>query len=109
MSRKFGKPSFLKTKKGSDMTQLRVTLNGTLRNPFLRLGLIQNPFPQIAKAELVDAIAALNSLAAKPIEGVEDIRSRLAGKLSEEFIDLCCLRYRKGQMVSFLVGWKDAE
>ena len=88
---------------------LRVNLNGTAVNPFERYGLKQNPFPQIAKAELDGAMRQLNRLGAEPIPPgnyKEHIREVLAG-WSEEFIEGCIARYMPGQMVKFDVRLPD--
>lgn len=82
--------------------ELKVTLNCTDTNPWLKMGLKQNPFPQIAKAELVAAMRQLNSLSGEPLTGPIDIRSRLTG-WSEEFVELCINQYRPGEIVKFIV------
>jgi hypothetical protein len=80
--------------------KIKITINGTDTNPHLRYGLIQNPFPQIAKAEYNWLDTAINSLAGDPVKDVADIRRRLRG-CSEEFINLVCNKYVPGEKVTF--------
>jgi hypothetical protein len=80
--------------------RLIVALNGTSENPWHRIGLTQNPFPQIAKYEVAEACVRLQSLGGDPIPNVKYIRDKLKG-FSEEFIDLCCKNYRPGEFVKF--------
>jgi len=40
--------------------RLEVRINGTDKNPFEQMGLKQNPFPQIARADLLPAMMELN-------------------------------------------------
>lgn len=76
---------------------LRVELNGTNENRYLRLyGLTQNPFPQIAKAELMGAMKQLNSLAGEPIKTKEEIADRLPN-WSKEFVELCQSNFKVGE------------
>ena len=82
------------------MHKLRVKLNGTDVNPFERLGVRQNPFPQVAKYELNALCRLLNELAAVPIKDVDDLRRRMKGA-TPEFVDGCCARFRKGEVVEF--------
>lgn len=83
---------------------LKVTLNGTERNPYERFGLQQNPFPQIAKTELYAQDMAINSLGGQPLDSIDDIRTRLNPRLfSDEFVNLCCEKFVKGEMVTFTV------
>lgn len=85
---------------------IEVVLNGTDTNPFHRLGLSQNPFPQVAKTEYASHLLHLAKLGAEPIVDTNQIRAHLAG-WSQEFVDLCCANFRKGEMVRFRVTWKD--
>ena len=55
-----------------DRIELNVTINGTDMNPWHRLGLRQNPFPQIGKAEYA-ASAGLASLDGDPGRTADDI------------------------------------
>lgn len=80
--------------------EIEVVLNGTNENPFHRFGLKQNPFPHIAVAEYSPHILHLQALGGDPIPDVEYIRNHLKG-WSQEFVDLCCNRFVKGQMVKF--------
>lgn len=82
--------------------QLKVRLNGTSENGWHQFGLTQNPFPQIAKYELMHAMDQLNSLDGDPLKGPDDIRNRLKG-WSQEFIDLCIERFKAGEQVNFIV------
>lgn len=86
------------------ITTLTVVINGTDVNPWLEFGLTQNPFPQIAKAELMPAMAQLNKLGAEPIKSTAQIREILKN-WSEEFISLCCEKYRSGKTVDFTVSF----
>lgn len=89
--------------------QLRVTLNGTDDNPYMRLwGMTHNPFPQVAKNELYGAMMALNRLAT-PIRDVEHLRETLKPFWSDEFIELCCSRFEKGKVVRFEVEYEMEE
>jgi hypothetical protein len=86
---------------------LRVSINGTDENPFMKLwGLKQNPFPQIAKHELMPAMMQLNSLGAEPIKSKEEIAMRLQ-HWSREFIELCQERYQPGKIVRFRVQFDE--
>ncbi len=87
------------------MQKLTVALNGTDVNPFAIHGLTQNPFPQIAKAELMGAMNSLNKLGGPPIphDTYEAyIRDVLKG-WSEEFVAGCVARFKPGEMVKFEV------
>lgn len=77
-----------------------VWINGTDTNPYHQYGLRQNPFPQIAKQEYCQAMMALNRLGAEPIRDTDQIRQILTG-FSPEFIEGCCKRFVKGEMVEF--------
>jgi hypothetical protein len=83
-----------------------VRLNGTKKNPFAIWGLRQNPFPQIGEHRYDPFDHMINSLGGEPLKGKEDIKQRLRG-CSEEFIELCCMKFKKGEMVEFEVHWKD--
>ena len=82
--------------------KLKVALNGTDTNPYMKMGFTQNPFPQVAKAELMHAMNQLNKLAAEPIPDTRYIRETLKG-WSEEFVDLCVQKFKKGQYIEFTV------
>jgi len=82
--------------------ELRVVINGTGVNPWHALGLTQNPFPQIAKAELMGAMNQLNRLGAEPIKSMDQIREILIG-WSAQFVELCCKQYKPGEIVRFTV------
>jgi hypothetical protein len=84
-----------------------VTLNGTDENPFLRYGMSRNPFPAIPKVELSDANELLADLAARPIRDLADLRERMIGRASQEFIELCTERFRKGRTISFVVSFEE--
>lgn len=88
--------------------RIEVELNGTDANPWLRYGLRQNPFPQIARAEYAAACIRLQKLGGDPIPDTDYIRTTLAG-FSEEFITLCCARFRKGERVKFGVAFEEAS
>jgi hypothetical protein len=88
------------------MGTLRVVLNGTDTNHWHKYNLRQNPFPQIAKFELDHAMRQLNSLDGDPLQGPDDIRSRLDG-WSDEFIQGCIERFEPGKRVRFEVQHPD--
>lgn len=80
-----------------------VILNGTDKNSFHPAGgLSQNPFPQIAKYEYAAHILQVQKLAGDPIPDTDYIRKVLQG-FSEEFVEGCCSRFRKGEIVRFTV------
>jgi hypothetical protein len=81
---------------------LKVVINGTDVNPYEKMGLRQNPFPQIPKAELDSAMVQLNRLAAEPIKDAGQIRAILQG-WTPEFIELCIRQFKPGVMVTFSV------
>lgn len=80
--------------------KILVELNGTDKNPYHKLGLTQNPLPQIPRAEYTPQILKLQKLGGDPIPDTDYIRQVLAG-WSEEFIELCCKQFKKGEMVKF--------
>jgi hypothetical protein len=80
-------------------------LNGTDENPFHKMGLTQNPFPQIAKAEYMPQMHAINELAANPIKDVDDLRARMKDLFTDEFIEGCVARFKKGEYVEFEVSF----
>ncbi len=91
------------------MTKLKVRLNGIGENPFAMYGLTQNPFPQIARAELAGPMRQLNKLGAAPIphdRAEAHIREVLRG-WSEEFVSGCISRFVPGEMVEFDVSFPD--
>ncbi len=99
----FNVTSFANFAKGK--VPLKVTLNGLSSNPYHAWGFTQNPFPQIAKAELGGAMSALNRLAAEPIPQAtaeQHIRTILTG-FSDEFVQLCISQYRPNTRVTFIV------
>lgn len=89
------------------MPTITVHLNGTDTNPFHRLGLTQNPFPQLARMETDRQILRVQALGGDPIPNANHIRTFLAGYCSDEFINLCAARFKKGEMVTFDMAWKD--
>lgn len=90
------------------MPRLTVRINGTGENPWHRMGLTQNPFPQLGKAEWTRAEMMVNSLNGDPVRSAGDIRARLPG-FSQEFIDGCIARWRPGERVEFIVEWPDED
>lgn len=86
--------------------KLRVSLNGTDENPWHKHGLTQNPFPQLGRAEWDAQCLRLQSLGGDPIPDTQYIRERLRG-FSEEFVELCCREFRKGEIVKFVVTFQD--
>lgn len=90
---------------------LRVNLNGTNVNPWNRMGLKQNPFPQLGKAEYDKFCLILQELGGPPIPHdryKEYIRETLKG-FDEEFIELCIQNFKPGEMSRFTVAWKEEE
>lgn len=85
---------------------MKVALNGTNENPYHKYGLTQNPFPQLANAEYQSGCLRVQSLGGDPIPNVEYIREKLEG-MTEEFIDLCCSQFRKGEYVTFMVSFPE--
>lgn len=88
--------------------RVTITLNGTDTNPWEKLGLKQNPFPAIPKAEYGIANAFIAELDSKPIERAWDLESRCKGALcSEEFMAMCLARYQPGERVRFTIEFPD--
>lgn len=81
---------------------LRVELNGTDANPWHKMGLTQNPIPQLGVYEYDLAILTVQSLGGDPIPNTDYIREKLKG-FSPEFIELCCSQFTKGERVCFEV------
>ena len=86
----------------ADKIAINVTINGTDTNPWRRLGLKQNPFPQTGIAEFAAGERQLASLDGDPVTGPDDIRKRLAG-CSQELVNLCIANWRPGQRVKFQI------
>ena len=86
--------------------KLKVALNGTDKNPFHKWGLKQNPFPQIGKYEYDRQCRHLQALGGDPIPDTDYIRNHLKG-WSDEFVEVCCEEFRKGEYVTFTVEWKE--
>jgi hypothetical protein len=87
---------------------LTVRINGTDKNPWHKMGLKCNPFPQIGKAEYDAAELTLAELDGDPVTGPEDIRKRLRG-FSPEFVELCVANFRPGERVAFDVTFPAAR
>lgn len=91
------------------MLSLRVTLNGTDKNPWHEYHLTANPFPQIAKAEYGPALRNLAKLDGDPIphdQAEEYIRGILKG-WDEKFVDLCVAKFKPGERVQFEVEFPE--
>jgi hypothetical protein len=86
---------------------MTVKLNGTDTNPFHLMGLKSNPFPQLARAETDAQVRRLEQLGADPIPDTDYIRNHLRGWVSQELIDGCCERFKKGEMAEFDITWKE--
>ncbi len=86
---------------------ITVNLNGTDENPFHKLGLSQNPFPQVATHGMTSHVVHLQALGADPIPDTDYIRKHLDGRCSQELIDLCCKNFVKGKMVTFDITFPD--
>jgi len=84
------------------MVTIRIRINGTDTNPWHKLGMKQNPFPQLGKMKYDRAEMMLNSLDGDPIKDPQDIRERLKG-FDPEFIEGCIKRYRPGERVEFTI------
>ncbi len=82
--------------------KLLIELNGTNINPYHKLGLSQNPFPQIPKYEYVQSCLIIQELGGDPILDTNYIRQKLKG-FSKEFIELCVNKFEKGKYVTFYV------
>lgn len=82
--------------------RLLVALNGTDENPFHKLGLNQNPFPQVADHRYIKQVVHLQALGGDPIKDEQQIRDHLKG-WSDEFVELCCKNFKKGEYVRFTV------
>jgi len=85
----------------------KVSINGTDVNPYHKLGLTQNPFPELGKYEWQAGELALNSLGGDPIKSADEIRVRLGDAVSKELVDLCVAQYKPGEMVDFIIYWKE--
>lgn len=82
--------------------KLKIVLNGTDVNPWHRLGLTQNPFPQLGRCEYDAACLVVQSLGGDPIPDTDYIRNKLRS-FDKEFVDLLCSQFRKGEIVRFTV------
>lgn len=82
--------------------ELKVTINGTNANPWNKMGLTRNPFPQIPRAELMPFMDTLAKLDGDPISDTDQIKSILKG-WSQEFVELCCQKFELGKRVCFTV------
>jgi hypothetical protein len=92
----------------SPTMKIRVYLNGTQVNPYHKLGLKCNPFPQIARYEYRAADWALAHLSAEPIPNVEHIKKVLTeAGASKEFIELCCAKFVSGKRVGFEIEFPE--
>lgn len=92
----------------ADCWKMTVRLNGTDENPWLRMGLTQNPIPQLGKYEYDRWCLHLQKLGADPIPDTDYIRNHLRG-YTDELVDLCCRQFKKGEMVEFDVYWPKTE
>lgn len=81
-----------------------VRLNGTNGNPYHKMGLTMNPFPQHGQAEHNEMDMRIQALAGDPIKDTNDLKKRLAG-FTQEFIDICLREFVPGKMVEFTVTW----
>jgi hypothetical protein len=85
-----------------DRVTLLVTINGTSVNPWRKMGLRQNPFPQLGIAELQAGEEMIASLDGDPVTCEQDIRDRLAG-CTDELIEGCIARWQPGKRVRFSI------
>jgi hypothetical protein len=81
---------------------MTVTINGTNKNHWHRLGTTCNPFPQLGKAEWTFFEHQIATLDGDPIKSAEDIRKRLTG-FSPEFIEGCIRRWKPGYRIRFKI------
>lgn len=95
----------LKLKKEKTM-KLTIILNGTNENPFHKMGLKQNPFPQLGMQEYDAMCLHLQKLGADPIPDTSYIKNHLKG-WSKEFVELCCEKFKKGEMIEFEVTFEE--
>ena len=89
-----------------------VRLNGTGINPYERLGLKRNPFPQIPRAgaaiaQLNDALATLGATPMPTEERLLEVLKELGA--SEEFVTACRENYRAGERTQFVCNLDDKE
>lgn len=88
--------------KSMRMATITVVLNGSNQNPFERMGLRCNPFPQVGDYELMPLQSRLAELGGEPIKDEADLRKRLEG-FTPGFIEGCINRYIPGQVVKFTI------
>jgi hypothetical protein len=88
------------------MVRIIVRLNGTNKNPYHALGFRCNPFPQVAKTELMALQQRLNELGGDPIKDENDLRNRLKG-FEPAFIEGCVQRFKPGEMVTFTIEFPE--
>lgn len=87
--------------KDGDIQSVSFTLNGTDTNPWHRMGLKQNPFPQVGLSEYDAGCRSLNKLGGDPIppERAEAyIRETLLG-FQPAFVDQVVDSYVAGEIV----------
>lgn len=85
----------------TNIQTVQFTINGSDTNPWHRMGLKQNPFPQIGLAEYDAGCRALNKLGGDPIppeEAEAYIRKTLQG-FAPDFVDRAVASYRAGAIV----------
>ena len=90
---------------GVEMASMKVTINGTNKNPFIRLGLTCNPFPQLGEYSLDAGEHPVNLLASTQIVSTSQIQSILKG-FTPEFVNLCCHKFAPDEVVEFTVHWR---
>lgn len=88
------------------MRLVTIAINGTDQNPWHKIGMVRNPFPQLGRTEYGAFEAAVNSLDGDPITHPQEIRRRLHG-FNEDFIRGCVARYKPGHRVKFTVAFPD--
>jgi len=91
----------------AEQITLRVTINGTDVNPYHKLGLKQNPLPQLGKAEYDYICQKLNLLEATPMKSKEELRAWLKkeGCHDGQFVDLCLQHYERGKRTRFYISF----
>lgn len=94
------------SKKKQKLIEFKVVLNGTYENPYHKLGLEMNPFPQIGDSRFDET--PIKILAATPILNAAHIRKVLKG-FDKEFVTECCKRFKKGERVEFAVSFPDTR
>lgn len=88
-----------------------ISLNGTDKNPYTKMGFKRNPFPAIPDARYAAVNDALARLGSECLTGPDDIRRILApvvaGKSGDQLVEHCCERFKLGSLVTFHVTFPE--